>query len=164
MSRAHRHAYAGNGFTYIELVVTVAIVAILAAGALPMVEIAARRHKELELRAALRELRAGLDQYRKAYDEGRIARRTNESGYPPSLQALVDGVEDAKSATKKRIYFMRRLPRDPFFREPASSAAATWGKRSYSSGPDAPQEGEDVFDVYSLSPEAGLNGVPYRDW
>jgi general secretion pathway protein G len=153
-----------KGFTYIELVVTVAIVAVLAAAALPLVEIGARRHKELELRESLREIRASLDKYKKAYDEGHIARRTNESGYPPTLQALVDGVEDAKSATKKRIYFMRRLPRDPFSHEPVSSAAETWSKRSYASAPDAPQEGEDVFDVYSRSRETGLNGVPYRNW
>lgn len=153
-----------QGFTYIELVVTVAIVLVVATAALPMVEIASKRHKELELRTALREIRTSLDHYKKAYDDGHITRRANESGYPQTLQTLVDGVEDAQSATKRRIYFIRRMPRDPFSHDPGASAADTWSKRSYSSAPDSPQEGEDVFDIFSRSPEAGLNGVPYRDW
>lgn len=144
--------------------VTVAIIGILAAGAFPMLEIASRRNKELELRSALRDIRKGLDDYKKAHDEGRIARGANESGYPRSLELLIAGVQDAKSPEPQRIYFMRRLPRDPFSAEPAERAAATWGKRSYASPHEAPIEGADVFDVYSRSGDAGLNGVPYREW
>jgi general secretion pathway protein G len=152
------------GFTFIELVITVAIVAILASAALPFAELAVRRQKEYELRAALREIRGGIDSYKRAYDEGRIAKRANESGYPRTLQMLVEGVEDTKSAKKTPIHFLRRLPRDPFVTEPGLAAADTWGRRSYLSPPNAPQEGDDVFDVYSLSPAVGLNGVPYREW
>lgn len=154
----------GRGFTYVELVVAVALVALLAAAALPMLEITVKRNRELELREALRDIRKALDAYKDAYDDGRVVRRANASGYPESLELLVEGVPDAQSAEPKRLYFMRRLPRDPFAPERGLSAAQSWGKRSYASPHDAPVEGEDVFDVYSRSEAAGLNGVPYREW
>lgn len=153
-----------RGFTYIELVVTVAIVALLAAAALPMLEVTMKRSRELELREALRDIRRALDAYKRAYDDGHVSRQANATGYPPALEMLVEGVEDAKSAEPRRIYFLRRLPRDPFARDPGMSAAQSWGKRSYASPHDAPLEGTDVFDVYSRSESAGLNGVPYREW
>jgi general secretion pathway protein G len=154
-----------RGFTLIELVVTVAIVGVLALGAVPLAELAAKRSKEQDLRAALRQIRAALDDYKHAVDDGRIVRRTDESGYPPTLSILVEGVPDAKDPQKRRrIYFLRRLPRDPFFGDPAVPAERTWGLRSYASPHDAPVAGADVFDVYSLAPGVGLNGVPYREW
>jgi general secretion pathway protein G len=154
-----------RGFTLIELVVTVAIVGVLALGAVPLAELAARRAKEQDLRAALREIRTALDRYKQAVDEGRIARRADESGYPPSLEILAEGVLDAKDPQRRqRIYFLRRVPRDPFFPDATVPAARTWGLRSYASPHDAPAPGSDVFDVYSLAPGAGLNGVPYREW
>jgi general secretion pathway protein G len=155
---------AAHGFTLAELVITVAIVGILASAALPALELTVRRNKELELRSALREIRGAIDRYKKAVDDGRIPRRANEPGYPPSLQVLVDGVADAKSPVKQTIYFLRRLPRDPFSQRPGVPAAHTWGLRSYASAPDMPHAGDDVFDVYSTSSGVGLNGVPYRDW
>lgn len=154
---------AADGFTLIELVVTVAIVALLASAAMPVVELTQKRQREQELRAALREIRGAIDAYKLAYDEGRIARKVQASGYPPTLSALVDGVEDARSPDKRRIYFLRRLPPDPMQRDPADPAES-WGKRSYASSRTAPEEGDDVFDVYSRAEGAGLNGRPYRDW
>lgn len=153
-----------QGFTLIELMVTVAIVALLATVAMPMAEVAVKRSKEQELRADLREIRTAIDAYKKAWDEGRIQKGLDDSGYPPTLDVLAQGVEDFKSPTRAKIYFLRRIPRDPFAPDDASPASATWGKRSYKSPPDEPSEGNDVFDVYSLSPGVGLNGVPYREW
>jgi len=154
----------GSGFTLIELVIAVAIVAILASVAMPLNELVVQRSKEQDLRRALREIREGIDAYKQAYDEGRIAKRVGESGYPKRLEDLVAGVEDQKNPRKDRIYFLRRLPRDPFTADANLAAAATWAKRSYASPPDDPKEGEDVFDVYSLAPGVGLNGQPYREW
>ncbi len=105
-----------------------------------------------------------MDAYKKAADEGHITRDAGTSGYPPSLQTLVDGVEDAKSPARAKLYFLRRIPRDPLAAQEIESAAATWGLRSYDSPPNAPREGKDVYDVYSKAEGAGLNGVPYRQW
>jgi general secretion pathway protein G len=147
-----------KGFTLIELVITVAIVAVLASVALPLHELVAQRAKEQDLRRGLREIREAIDAYKEASDEGRIEKRVGESGYPPRLAVLVEGVADQKSPKKDRIYFLRRLPADPLAEE------GRWGLRSYASPPDAPAEGEDVFDVYSLAPGVGINGRPYKEW
>lgn len=155
-----------RGFTLIELIVTVAIVALLATVALPMAEMTVKHEKEQELHRALREIRNGLDAYKQAWDEGRITHSVLEqSGFPPTLRTLVDGVTDAKSANgKAKIYFLRRIPRDPMSSDSGQSAEDTWGKRSYTSSADLPEEGADVFDVYSLSDGVGINGIPYREW
>ena len=154
-----------SGFTLIELVVTVAIVAVLASAVVPLTEVSMQRSKEQELRLALRQIRTALDAYKQAVDEGRVVRDLLQSGYPPTLQVLVDGVPDATSPDgKNRIYFLRRIPRDPLFPDPTRPDEETWGKRSYESSEDAPEAGDDVFDVYSQAPGTGLNGIPYRRW
>jgi general secretion pathway protein G len=154
----------GGGFTLIEMVITVAIVAVLASIALPLNELVAQRAKEQDLRRALREIREAIDAYKQASDEGRIPKRAGESGYPKRLEDLVAGVEDQKSAKKEKMYFLRRVPRDPFAADAQLASVDTWAKRSYASPPDEPQEGEDVFDVFSRSEAIGINGRPYREW
>jgi general secretion pathway protein G len=155
---------ASQGFTLIELVVTVAIVGLLAGIAVPTVELAVQRNKEQELRLALREIRKGIDAYKQAYDDGRMIKTVGDSGYPPSLSVLVDGVIDAKNPDKAKMYFLRRVPRDPLSLDADIPADQTWGLRSYESEPDSPSEGRDVFDVYSKSAGIALNGVPYKQW
>jgi general secretion pathway protein G len=155
-----------EGFTLIELLVTVAIVALLASIALPLAEVTVQRSKEQELRRSLRELREAIDAYKNATDENppRITKSPLESGYPPTLNALVEGVTDARDPKGRKIYFLRRIPRDPFFNDPDTAPERTWGLRSYDSPPDNPRYERDVFDVYSLSQGVGLNGISYKDW
>ncbi len=153
-----------RGFTLIELVITLAIIALLATAALPLAQLVAQREKEAELRIALRDLRDAIDAYHRATQTGHIKLELGQSGYPPDLQSLYMGVEDAGSEDKKNLYFLRRIPRDPFFPDGSVPAEQTWGLRSYQSSPDDPQPGDDVYDVYSLSNAKGLNGVPHRQW
>jgi general secretion pathway protein G len=153
-----------QGFTLIELVVTVAIIAVLTSAAMPLVQLTAQRAKENELHESLRIVRTALDAYKYSADTGHIRREIGDSGYPPNLQVLVDGVEDAQSEKKTLLYFLRRVPRDPFFPDSTVRGADTWGLRSYESPPDAPQPGEDVYDVYSMAPGKGINGIAYREW
>ncbi len=160
-----RPARAPRGFTLIELIITVMVVALLATVAFPMAEVAVQRSKEQELRTALREIRTGIDAYKQAVEEGRIVGSPQQTGYPPTLKVLAEGVVDAKSPKRDvKIYFLRRIPRDPFATDPSVPADETWGLRSYASPPDDPQVGEDVYDVYSRSTGVGLNGIPYRQW
>lgn len=159
-----RPASAARGFTLIELLITVALVGLLAGLAVPAIELVVKRTQEVALRVALRDIRRGIDAYKQAVDEGRVLGKAGESGYPPTLNLLVDGVLDQRSPDPRKIYFMRRLPPDPMSVDPTLAAAETWGLRSYASEPDAPAEGADVFDVYSRSPDVGINGVPYAKW
>ncbi len=145
------------GFTLIELVVTVAIVALLASIAAPLAEVTVQRGREQDLRHALRDIREAIDAYKKASDDGVIERKSDQSGYPPSLQALVDGVPDQRHPDAPKIFFLRKVPGDPV-------SGGEWGLRSYASPAGAPEPGKDVFDVYSRAEGAGLNGIPYKDW
>jgi general secretion pathway protein G len=146
-----------KGFTLIELVITVAIVALLASVALPLAEVTVQRNKEKDLRVALREIRTAIDAYKRAGDEGVIEKKADESGYPPTLATLVEGVPDKRKTDGTKVYFLRRVPADPVSGE-------DWGLRSYASSPTEPQPGKDVFDVFSRSAERALNGTQYREW
>ena len=152
-----------RGFTLIEMVVVVLMVSILASAAMPLAAMSKRRAQEAELRQSLRTIRVALDDYKRAWTQGRIEHKPDQSGYPPNLDVLVQGVVDVSSTKTQRIYFLRRLPRDPFA-DAELTAAATWGLRSYASPADEPTPGSDVFDVYSRTQGVGLDGTPYRRW
>ncbi len=153
-----------RGFTLIELLVTLAVMAVLATVATPLLQVAVQRDKERDLRMALMQIREGLDAHKRAAEQGRIALKVGESGYPKSLEDLEKGVPDQRSLNKQNLYFLRRLPSDPMASNTNLKPQETWGLRSYASPPDEPSEGADVFDVYSKSSKIGLNGVPYAKW
>ncbi|MFJ9991748.1 type II secretion system protein [Pseudomonas putida] len=152
-----------QGFSLIEVVLTLALLGLLASMAAPMAETLVRRNKEQQLREALYQIRDAIDAYKRAFDAGYIEKRLNASGYPPSLEVLVDGVRDVRSAKGAKFYFLRRIPRDPL-REVRRDDQGGWGLRAYDSSADNPREGEDVFDVYSKAPGKGLDGTPYGQW
>ena len=127
-------------------------------------EITSLSHKNGLLESEVEKLDTSVKDLKKAADEGRVAKAADASGYPARLELLVQGVPDLRSPKQAKIYFMRRLPRDPFTPERELDDAATWGKRSYASEPDQPQEGDDVYDVVSRSTRVGLNGIPYNKW
>ena len=159
-----------KGFTLIELVVTVAIVGILASSVLPVLQLSVQRVKENALRANLREIREAIDAYKKLADveNGPIKKIVGQTGYPPNLDVLVEGVIDEKDPNKRKIRFLRRIPLDPM--QPVNAINSTngvvsnWGLRSYASEANDPREGDDVYDVYSLSKQVGINGLPYANW
>lgn len=146
-----------KGFTLIELLITVAIVALLASVAVPLAEVTVQRGKEADLRRSLREVREAIDAYKRAVDDGAIEKSLNKSAYPPTLATLVEGALDKRDPKGARLYFLRRIPLDPI-------SGDEWGLRSYASPPDAPQKGQDVYDIYSRSEQPGLNGIRYREW
>ena len=154
----------GEGFTLIELLVTLAVLSVLASLTVPMAQVMVQRHKEQELRVALRSIRGAIDAYKRASDEGRIRRNVGETGYPRTLALLVEGEPDLRDPKRRMIYFLRELPRDPTLADPLIEADKTWKLRSYASEPADPQPGDDVYDLRSTSNAIGLNGVPYSQW
>ena len=146
-----------RGFTLIELLITVTIVALLASVALPLAEVASQRSREQDLRRSLREVREAIDAFKRASDDGVIERAADRSGYPAKLELLVEGVPDKRRPDGPKVFFLRRLPRDPLTGE-------DWALRSYASTHGDPQAGQDVYDIYSTSRGTGLNGIPYRNW
>lgn len=164
MRRIAPHRRRHVGFTFIELMMSLAILGVLAWLAIPSATVAVRQTQERDLRRALVEIREALDAYKRAADQGRIEVKPGDSGYPRSLSELSEGVIDVRSPQRQRLYFLRRIPRDPLHPDPHTPAQDTWGLRSTASAPDAPEAGADVFDVYSRSEDIGLNGIAYRNW
>lgn len=168
-----RHAPANNiifnanwcdGFSLIELLVTLAILGVLVLLVMPVAQIELQRSKEQDLRRALRDIRHGIDDYKQAADDGRIPKKAGISGYPEDLDILVKGLPDQRDPKHAKIFFLRRIPRDPMQPDIAMTDEQSWGKRSYASEASDPQEGPDLYDVYSLSSKVGLNNVPYSQW
>lgn len=152
-----------KGLTLIELVIAMAILAILAAAVLPLSEVTVTRTKEVELRRALREIRSALDDYKEDYDraveEKKIFATVGDSGYPEELLQLLEGNDWGGMYPYKKRY-LRRIPKDPFDKE-----GLGWGLRSYIDDVDSTVwGGEDVYDVYSQSDDIALDGSYYREW
>ncbi len=159
-----------RGFTFIELVITLALVGLVSMMALPLYEVASTRMKEAELRQALRTVRAALDTYKAATDSGALKREPGQSGYPPSLELLTQTLDLASkpdpsgTLVSQRMVILRQMPRDPFNSDYQLPPEQTWATRAYASRSDDPQPGDDVFDISSKSSAVGLNGTPYATW
>lgn len=154
-----------NGFTLIEMLVTISLFTIILSVALPVNELINRREKEIELRRNLLLIRMAIDAYYQAAKEGRVEKSASQSGYPPDLQTLVQGVVDKTTPNGNKIYFLRRIPSDPMCENCEGKPPETaWDTRSYQSSHKDFYSGEDVYDIRSKSSKTGINGVPYRDW
>jgi len=152
-----------RGLTFLEMVIALAILSILAAAVLPMAEMTVKRTKELELKRALRTIRTAIDDYKADYDKAvadkKINAAINETGYPEDLETLLSGSDWGGMYPYKRRY-LRRIPRDPFDKYDDG-----WGLRSYEDDPDSTvYGGGDVYDVYSQSDGIAIDGTPYNTW
>ena len=156
--------HCATGFTLIELLLTLALLATLATVAYPLTALMGKRDRELDLQRSLREIRRAIDSYKEASDDGRIEKSVTDSGYPPTLQVLVAGVTDKTNLQGNKLYFLRRIPRDPVCECPERAPEQTWQLRSYKSTADNPQEGDDIFDVSSRSTRESSNGTLYSHW
>lgn len=144
-----------RGMTLIELIVAVAIMAILAGAAIPVARTSIKREKERRLRVALWEMRDAIDRYKDAADRGAFQVKLGTEGYPPDLQTLVDGVD----IQGKKVRFLRHIPEDPM------THSTDWGFRSMQDDPTSTSwGGQNVFDVYSKSQDTALDGTKYQDW
>jgi general secretion pathway protein G len=142
----------------VEVLVTIAVLLILAGAVMPMAKVTLKRQKELELRRNLRTMRQAIDLYKQYSDQGMIEKEGLDSeGYPPDLETLVKGVPQV--GTTKKIKFLRRIPVDPFTHKDE------WGLRSYQDEPDSKSWGrQNVYDIYTLYPGKALDGTEYQDW
>jgi general secretion pathway protein G len=158
MCRRRRGDGCRAGYSLVELILVCVLLVILAAVALPTARYTINRGREIELRAALREIRNAIDEHKRYSDAGLIPIELGTDGYPRELEILVEGV-DVVGQVAKTAKFLRRIPVDPMTGE------VEWGMRSYQDEWDSSSwGGENVFDVYSLSEGTGLNGIPYQLW
>ena len=153
-----------RGLTLIELIIVMTILAVLASAVMPLARMVKKRQNELTLKRNLRIIRTAIDEYKKAYDNKRIAGEIGRSGYPKSLDELVEGVVDAKDPEGKKIFLLRRIPRDPMNTNEFLSPQETWELRAYKNEPDDFSGGDDVYDVRSSSDDIALNGTKYKEW
>lgn len=153
-----------SGFTLIEMMVSLALLATLASAAIPIYQRQQQQRNEQELRVALREIRTALDRYAQLSEEGIIDKETGMSNWPVSLNQLVDGVENKKSTNRQKIYLLRKIPRDPLCDCEGKPNNETWRLRASTQAPGDTSGGKDVWDVSSSSTQPGLNGIPYAQW
>jgi len=152
-----------RGVTLVELVCTSAVIATLAALALPVAQTMVKRQKEMEFRQTLRTVREALERFQADSERfpgirAKYLNATNGEGYPEELKWLWEGV-DIGDAAGTRIKYLRRPPLDPLTGE------AEWETRSTRDGPDALfTDGVNIFDIVTTSDKVGLNGVPYKEW
>ena len=150
------------GYTFVEIAIVAAIVAILASAIMPLAKVTTQREREIELRRNLREMRTAIDKFKDAYDNQKIAPNdlpSNTDGYPPTLQILLDGVRVNNDNTGARLKFLRRIPMDPM------TKTTEWGMRSTRDDPTSSSwGGQNVFDVHTKSDARGLDGTKYSDW
>ena len=151
-----------RGYSFVELLVVSALLAILASAVVPLSQVTVQRQREVKLHRALREIRVAIDGYKDAVDLGVIGGSDVEAGsegYPPDLETLVEGVEVLNDAAGRRMKFLRRVPVDPM------TQSTEWGLRAYQDPPSATRwGGGNVYDVYSRSDGTGLDGTRYREW
>ena len=144
-----------RGLTLVELIVAVAILAILAGSAVPLARTVVRRDKERELRRDLWEMRDAIDRYKDAADRGAFQIKVGTEGYPPDLETLVKGID----SNGKKLRFLRRVPVDPM------TGNTDWGLRSMQDDPDSESwGGQNVFDVYTKAQGTALDGTKYSEW
>jgi general secretion pathway protein G len=157
-----RPASEAGGYSFVELLVVVSILFVLASAAMPLAQVASQRQREIELHRDLREMRTAIDKFKDAADAGMIPStelKANSEGYPPDLATLVDGVSVANDATGRKLKFLRRIPVDP------TTGSDDWGLRAYQDKPDSTSwSGQNIYDVYSKNQGTGLDGTKYRDW
>jgi general secretion pathway protein G len=151
-----------NGYSFVELLIVTAILFILASAVMPLAQVTSQRQRESELRLALRQVRTAIDKFKDAVDQGRIAQTEvspGSEGYPPDLETLVKGVSIQNDASGAKLKFLRKIPTDPM------TNSTEWGLRAYQDKPDSTSWGRgNVFDIYSKSSAAALDGTKYKDW
>jgi general secretion pathway protein G len=151
-----------RGFSYIEMIVTALVLAVLATAVIPLARWDEKRRREGRLRVMLVQIRYAIDEYHRYVEEGLIVQSDIEQmGYPLTLEELVDGVEvnDPQATEVMKIRFLQRMPVDPFTED------TEWGLRSYQDDWDSSNwGGENIYDVYSLSELRALDGTYYKEW
>ncbi len=155
MKQRYKNFKKSKGYTLAEMLMVCGLIGILTAMIIPVAKYTVKRHKELELKYYLRQMRTAIDEYKRLYDVFKFPIPIGSEGYPPTLEDLVEGVE----INNKKYKFLRRIPVDPM------TGKAEWGLRSLQDEPDSTSwGGQNVFDVYSLSEGVALDGSKYSEW